>query len=48
MIFGKEKQHPEDKSTVMIIPGMNDSTILDMGRLGLLKGRARDIYRKLK
>ena len=48
MIFGKEKQHPEDKSTVMIIPGMNDSIILEMGRLGLLKGKARVIYKKLK
>jgi hypothetical protein len=48
MIFGKEKQHPEEKSTVMIIPGLNNHVILEMGKLGLLKGKAREIYRKLK
>ena len=48
MIFGKDNQHPEDRSTVMIVPGLNDSAILEMGRLGLLKGRALEIYEKLK
>jgi len=48
MIFGKEKQHPEDKGTVMIIPGLNELTILEMGRLGLLKGKGWEIYNKLK
>lgn len=37
-----------DKSTVMIIPGFNDSTILEMGRLGMLKGKAKQMYDKLK
>jgi hypothetical protein len=37
-----------DRSSVMIVPGFNDSTILEMGRLGLLKGKAKQMYEKLK
>ena len=48
MIFGKKNQKPEDRSTVIILPGMNESTILEMGRLGMLTGRAMEIYKKLK
>jgi hypothetical protein len=37
-----------DRSSVMIVPGFNDSTILEMGRLGLLKGKAQRMYERLK
>lgn len=48
MIFGKHNQKPEDRGAIMIIPGINESTILEMGRLGILKGKAKEIYEKFK
>ena len=32
--------------SIVIIPGFNDSTILEMGRKGMLKGKAQEIYEK--
>ena len=48
MIFGQTNWHPEDKKSILVLFGFNDSTILDMGRLGLLKGKAMEIYEKLR
>ncbi len=44
LILGNEKT--TDRSSILIVPGLNDSAILEMGRLGMLKGRAQDIYEK--
>ena len=46
MIFGTPKM--TDRSTVMVIPGFNDSAVVNMGDLGLLKGEAKALYEKLK
>ena len=46
MIFGNERT--TGKSTVMIIPGLNDRHLIEMGDLGFLKGKARSMYEKLK
>lgn len=35
-IYGKPKQKPEDKSTIMILPGFNDDTVSEIKRLGLI------------
>ena len=32
----------------MIIPGFNDHTIIEMGDLGMLVGKAKEMYEKLK
>jgi len=48
MVFGKANQKPEDRGTVVIIPGLNHETILEMGQLGMLTGKAQEIYKKLK
>ena len=36
------------RSTVMIIPGFNERCLIEMGDLGLLKGKAKRMYEKLK
>ncbi len=46
LIFGKDRPKGNDRASVMIVLGLNDSSILDMGRLGMLKGRAQEIYEK--
>ena len=43
-ILGNEKT--TDRNSILIVPELNDSTILEMGRLGMLKGRAQEIYEK--
>ena len=48
MLFGSKKNKAFDRSTIMIIPGFNDHTIIDMGNLGMLVGRAKEMYEKLK
>ena len=37
-----------ERGTVMIIPGLNDHTIIEMGDLGFLCGEAQKMYEKLK
>jgi hypothetical protein len=37
-----------DRSSVMIIPGMNDNSLIEMGDLGLLKGKAKQMYEKFR
>jgi hypothetical protein len=37
-----------DRRSVMIIPGFNDHTLIEMGDLGFLKGKAQSMYEKMK
>jgi hypothetical protein len=37
-----------ERGTVIIIPGFNDRSILEMGNLGFLCGEAQKMYEKLK
>lgn len=46
MIFGNSKS--TDRTSIMVIPGFNDGAILEMGELGLLKGKGKEMYEKLK
>jgi len=46
MIFGRGKM--TDRSTVMVVPGINDRTIIEMGDKGILIGKAKEMYDKLK
>jgi hypothetical protein len=48
MIFGRVDQKPKDRATIMILPGINDDVIMEMGRGGMLRGRALAMYRKLE
>jgi len=38
----------KSKGAVIILPGFNDKTIIEMGDLGFLKGKAQNIYLKMK
>ena len=46
LILGNERL--TGKSSVMIIPGFNDHSLIEMGDLGFLKGKAKQMYEKLK
>ena len=48
LIFGMSNWHPEDRKAILIVGGINDSSILEMGKLGMLKGIGLSIYEKLK
>jgi hypothetical protein len=44
--LGTAPRKANDRSSVVIVPGFNDSSLLEMGRLGVLKGKAKTIYEK--
>jgi hypothetical protein len=48
VVLGRKNWHPEDRKSILIIPGINDSTLLELGRLGMLQGKALEIYKKLR
>jgi hypothetical protein len=45
IVLGNKKT--SDRGTIMIIPGLNDSTLIEMGDLGFLRGAAQKMYEKL-
>ena len=48
MVFGMSNWNPEDRKAILVVGGINDHTIIEMGRLGILDGKALEIYNKLK
>lgn len=46
LIFGNRMM--TERSTIMLIPGFNDHVLIEMGDLGMLKGKAKKMYEKLK
>jgi len=46
IIFGNSKTR--GAGSVMVVPGINDNSIIEMGDLGLLTGKAQSLYEKLK
>src|SRR4030042_5563306 len=46
VIFGNSKT--TDRGSVMVVPGINDHSIIEMGDLGFLTGRAQKMYEKLR
>jgi hypothetical protein len=45
IVLGNKKT--SDRGTIMVIPGLNDSTLIEMGDLGFLRGAAQKMYEKL-
>ena len=46
LIFGCDHHKATDRASIMVVLGVNDSALLEMGRLGMLKGKAQEIYEK--
>jgi hypothetical protein len=46
LVFGNDHHKAKDRASILIVPGLNDSGLLEMGRLGMLKGKAKEIYEK--
>jgi hypothetical protein len=46
LIFGNSRM--TECSTIMLVPGFNDGILVEMGDLGMLKGKAKEMYKKMK
>jgi len=46
LIFGCDHHKATDRASILVVLGVNDSALLEMGRLGMLKGKAQEIYEK--